>query len=206
MKNLFYKPLLLLLFGISLLFLSCNKADENQSLNGNAKVTAYLKSFYKKEYHIGKSLNSRMIESSISSTAKSVEYEDVKLEEVFVGDDERARGYVVTDKETGEFLYFVDVDREGYKLTALDVLENQIRIKENINTLEEWATSNKLDLIQLLDEYNAEFNSGTSIQRRFWGWTGPRNVGGCDEGWQTTVNTHYILGIRDQIVYNEVRC
>ncbi len=193
-----------MLLGISLLLLSCNKEDG--SLNGNAKVGAYLKSFYKKEYHFGKSLDSKRAKPSISSIAKSVEYEDVKLEEVFVEGDERARGYVVTDKETGEFLYFVDVDRENYKLTSVDILENEIRIKDNINMLEEWASSNKLDLVKLLDEYNQEFNSGTSIQRKFWGWTGWRNVGGCDEGWQTQVNTHYILGIGDEIKYNEVRC
>ncbi|WP_293870661.1 hypothetical protein [Flavobacterium sp.] len=194
-----------------LLLMGCSNDENNKNISENAKVNNYLARFYKKNFHIGNSVEAAIVKSpalSLAKTtqAKSEEYEGIKLTEVFVGEDERARGYIVTDKVTDEFLYFVDVDRENYKLTAVDILENEIKIKDNINMLEEWASSNKLDLIKLLDEYNQEFNSGTSIQRKFWGWTGPRNVGGCDEGWQTTVNTHYILGIIDQIVYNEVRC
>ena len=33
------------------------------------------------------------------------------MTEVFVGNQEKANGYVVTDKVTEEFLYFVNVDR-----------------------------------------------------------------------------------------------
>ena len=72
-------------------------------------------------------------------------------------------------------------------------------MKENINQMQEWAQSNNLDFIKLLEEYKDQVNSGNVTpqeiySRRFWGWTGWRNVGGCDEGFQTVVNTHYSFG------------
>ena len=210
MKELFFKSTLLVL-GMSLLALGCNKEDENKSVSGNAKVDSYLKSFYHKKVQLGKTLESKMIKPSSSLTAKSVEYEEIKLAEVFVGDEERARGYVITDKETDEFLYFADVDRRDYKLTTFDVEKNEIYIKENIDQLQEWAQSNNLDFIKLLEEYKDQVNSGNVTpqeiySRRFWGWTGWRNVGGCDEGFQTVVNTHYSFWIKDVVKYNEIPC
>ncbi len=205
MKKLFFKSFVLL-FSISLFVISCNKDEENQRANQSAKVNAYLKSFYKKEFRFGKSVESKVLKPSTSLTAKTVEYEEIILEEVFVGEEPRARGYIVTDKYTNEFLYFADVDRANYKLTAVDISDNQTITKENVNLLQEWAVSNGLDLIKLIEWYNEEINSGTQERRRFWGWTGWTNVGGCDEGWQTQVNTHYILGIRNVVDYNEVPC
>lgn len=210
MKKLFYKPVVLL-FSISLLFMSCSKEDDNKTVNGNAKVAAYLKSFYKKDYHIGKSVESRTVKPTIASYARtdeaqSVVYEDIKLTEVFVADEDRARGYVVTDKDTNEFLYFADVDRENYKLTTFDADANETLIKNNIDQLQEWASSNKLDFIQLVEQYNYQVSSGAEVQGKFFGWTGWRNVGGCDEGWQSQVNTHYVFGIKNAFAYQEVPC
>lgn len=175
-------------------------------MGSNAKVAAYLKSFYKTDYHTGKSVETRILNSNISVNARTIEYEDVILEEIFIGDEERARGYVVTDKYSNEFLYFVDVDRIDFKLTAYDATVNQTIIKENIHLIQEWAESNKLDFVKLFDDYNQAMSSGNQERRRFWGWTEWTKVGGCDEGWQTVMRKHYILGVRDDIEYNEVRC
>lgn len=206
MKKLIFTQVLMLCC-FSLLFLSCNKEDGNKSTTGNAKADTFLKSFYHKNVRIGKAVESRTLKSVASATAKSVEYEDIKLAEVFVGDEERARGYVVTDKNSEEFLYFADVDRQDYKLTTFDAERNETLIKENINQLQEWATSNKLDLVQLLEEYQAQVASGNFVAvQKFWGWTGWRNVGGCDSGWQTQVNTHYSCFVKDAYEYNEVPC
>jgi len=99
MKKLFLKSTILVL-GLSLLALGCNKEDESKSVSGNAKVDSYLKSFYHKKVQLGKTLESKMIKPSSSLTAKSVEYEEIKLAEVFVGDEERARGYVIGNPNT----------------------------------------------------------------------------------------------------------
>lgn len=205
MKKLFSSSVVLL-FSVLLLNISCNKDEESQSTNQSTKINAHLKSFYNKEFRFGKVVESEVLKNSNAETSRTAEYEGIKLEEVFVGEETRARGYVVTDKITGEFLYFVDVDRANYKLTAIDITDNQTITKENVNLLQEWAESNGLDMIKLIEEYNAEINSGTQERRRFWGWTGWTNVGGCDEGWQTQVNVHYILGIRNAVEYKEIPC
>lgn len=147
-----------------------------------------------------------MLNSNISANARTIEFEDVVLEEIFIGDDERARGYIVTDKATDEFLYFVDVDRINFKLTAYDPAVNQTIIKENIHLLQEWAESNKLDYVKLFEEYNQAVSSGNQDRRRFWGWTEWRPVGDCNNGKRTLVRSHYILGVRDEIQHNIVDC
>ncbi|MCZ8330419.1 MAG: hypothetical protein O9282_03810 [Flavobacterium sp.] len=205
MKKLFQKSILLL-FSTSLVLTSCNEENSEQNLNAKSKADLYLKSFYKTNYHLGKSVEGRMLNSNISDNARTIEFEDVVLEEIFIGDEERARGYIVTDKATDEFLYFVDVDRINFKLTAYDPSVNETIIKENIHLLQEWAESNKLDFVKLFEEYNQAMSTGNQERRRFWGWTEWTKVGGCDEGWQTVIRKHYILGVRDDIEYNEVRC
>ncbi|MEM0542548.1 hypothetical protein WFZ85_07955 [Flavobacterium sp. j3] len=165
-------------------------------MGSNAKVAAYLKSFYKTDFRIGKTVETKLSNSNSLADARTVEFESVKLSEIFVGVDERARGYIVTDKETDEFLYFVDVDRDDLKLFAYNVAINETLVKENIDLLQEWASSNGFDFIKLFEGYNAEIAAGSSERRRFWGWTAWTPVGGCDEGFQTVVRTHYILGLK----------
>jgi len=56
-------------------------------------------------------------------------------------------------------------------------------IKENINQMQEWALSNKLDFIKLLEEYKEQVNSGNvQAVQRFWGWSGWRATGECSGG------------------------
>ena len=69
---------------------SCSKNDETKNgVNGNAKVSSYLKSFYSKEFQLGKSVDTKMNKTT-SAFSKSVEIESVMITEVFVGDETRA--------------------------------------------------------------------------------------------------------------------
>lgn len=205
MKKLFQKSVLLL-FSIALFSTSCSDENQEQNSNKKSKADLYLKAFYKTDYHTGKSVETRILNSNISVNARTIEYEDVILEEIFIGDEERARGYVVTDKYSNEFLYFVDVDRIDFKLTAYDATVNQTIIKENIHLIQEWAESNKLDYVKLFEDYNQAVNSGNQNRGRFWGWTEWTPVGDCNNGRRTMVRSHYILGIRDEIQHNIVDC
>lgn len=189
-----------------MLLISCSKEENSQDVGSNTKVAAYLKLFYKTDFRIGKTVETKLVNSNSLADARTVEFESVKLSEIFVGVDERARGYIVTDKETDEFLYFVDVDRDDLKLFAYNVAINETLVKENIDLLQEWASSNGFDFIKLFEGYNAEIAAGSSERRRFWGWTAWTPVGGCDEGFQTVVRTHYILGVKNVVQHNEVPC
>ena len=144
---------------ISFLFLlvvtGCSK-DENSN-SESAKINNYLSRFYKKDFHIGNSVETAVVKSpalSLAGTtqAKSEDYEGIKLTEVFVGEDERARGYIVTDKDTNEFLYFADVDRENFKLTKVDINANLTQELENIQQLDVYNATNQLDLIKIIQE------------------------------------------------------
>ncbi|HLT53905.1 MAG TPA: hypothetical protein VKZ97_08435, partial [Flavobacteriaceae bacterium] len=58
--------------------------------------------------------------------------------EITVGTDSIARGYVATDETTGDLLYFVDVDRVNYTLTAIDVSRSISEVINNINEHEDY--------------------------------------------------------------------
>jgi hypothetical protein len=96
-------------------------------------------------------------------------------------------------------------------LTTFDVEKNEILIKENINQMQEWALSNKLDFIKLLEEYKEQVNSGNITpqeiySRRFWGWTRGDDLHWSDcapDGLQYAPRVYYVLwsdtGIHDVI-------
>jgi len=88
--------------------------------------------------------------------------------EVFVGNQEKANGYVVTDKVTGEFLYFVNVDRTSFILTSVDIDKNEQLTFNNINTNESYTNTNEFDFIEIALN---ESNNGISnkIGPRFFG-------------------------------------
>jgi len=82
-------------------------------------------------------------------------------------------------------------------LTTFDVEKNEILIKENINQMQEWAQSNKLDFIKLLEEYKDEVNSGNvQAVQRFWGWGSPVLSSECIDGRRNWIQYYYVVGIK----------
>ncbi|AWA31125.1 hypothetical protein HYN48_14065 [Flavobacterium magnum] len=73
------------------------------------------------------------------------------MTEVFVGDDLRPRGYLITEKETNDFLFFADVDRTDFKLTTFEPKSNPTKIFENINELDKYLSTDEFDLIKVID-------------------------------------------------------
>lgn len=177
---------------------SCSKDDEtNKNIGENTKVSSYLKSFYSKNFALGKSVDSKVVKES-SLQSKSEEVEDVVVTEVLVGNDTRARGYVITSKTTNAFIYFVDVDRIDYKMTAVDIEKNNVQVMNNIEELDKYMATNEFDIIKVTQEYIVEQNSNET-KRPFWGWAyveGP--CGAAGPGLAYVYHNHYICGIRDQ--------
>ncbi len=133
-------------------FISCSKEDDTRKdIRENAKISNYLKLFYKKEFSIGKSIESKVIKPS-SIASKSIEYQDLIVTEVFIGEETIARGYILTNKETNVFLYFVDVDRVDYKMTKIDIETNEIQVINNIDQLNKYIETNKFDLIKVTQD------------------------------------------------------
>ena len=172
---------------------SCSKNDEtNDGVNGNAKVSSYLKSFYSKEFQLGKSVDTKMNKTT-SAFSKSVEIESVMITEVFVGDETRARGYIITDKSTNEFLYFLDVDRIDYKLTTVKIDVNDTEVYQNIDELDKYISTNQLDFIKIAEDLVI---SPDLVASKFWGssWS----QGPCDPetGLAQLFHDYHVIGIR----------
>lgn len=186
--------LLLILFSISCIVTSCSKEDEtNKSVTANSKVSNYLKSFYPTNFQLGKSVVTK-IQKKSSDLSKSIEVVSVVITEVFVGDDTRARGYVITDKSTNEFLYFLDVDRIDNKLTTVKVDVNDTETFKNIDELDKYLDTNQLDFIKIAEDVvvnpNFDYN-------KFFGWRyeeGPCGEAGA--GLAYVYHSYFAFGIR----------
>ncbi len=183
---------LFMLLIVSNIFISCsNQEESNNELSQKQNIELYLKHFYNnKKTKLGNSVESRLTQE-LSTTSKSVEIENLIITEVYVGNDERARGYIISDKETSNFLYFIDVDRVDFKLTSYKVETDETKVFENIEQLDKYLSTDEFDYIKIAEDYNIE----QSTERRFWGWqswSGP-----CDEttGQSTLMETYYVFGV-----------
>jgi hypothetical protein len=182
---------LLVLFSTTAFVTSCSKEDQtNNNVSENAKVSTYLKSFYATNYQLGKSVETKT-KSNSSLANRSAEVENLVITEVFVGNTTTARGYIITDKDTNDFLYFIDVDRVNFKLTSADIVTNDVKIFDDINDLDKYIITNELDYIQIAEDYYLEQSS----ERRFWGWGEPHPSGECINGHEYWVHTYYVFGI-----------
>jgi hypothetical protein len=167
---------------------SCSKNDEtNAGLNGNAKVSSYLKSFYSKDFQLGKSVDTKFTKPT-SELSKSTEVENLVVTEVFVGEDDRARGYVISDKSTNEFLYFIDVDRIDYKLTSVKIDLNDTMLFNNIDELDKYVSTNEFDLIKVAEQ----INTGILQNYKFWGW-GDWQYSACIGGVKNAIRIYHVF-------------
>jgi hypothetical protein len=187
-KTVFFS-LLVLFIGTSLITSCSNDEETNSNVLENTKVSTYLKSFYSTSYQLGKSVETKS-KNSTSELNRSAEVENVVITEVFVGDDAIARGYVVTDKNTNDFLYFIDVNRLEYKLTTVKIDVNDTKVFNNIDELDKYLSTDEFDYIKIAEDYVAEQSS----ERRFWGW-GPMFGGPCVGGVRIMYHTYYVFGI-----------
>ena len=186
---------LIALFVSATMFVSCS--DDNETITNeatNKNVDSFLKSFYSKDYVFGQSakVNSN---SQISAMARTASLEEVELTEVFVNNETIARGYIITDKNTGEFLYFIDVDRDTYTLTSLDVKNSEQKTFNNIDEIYNYFSTNEFDFIEIALDNDS--NTEIAGRRRFWG--SQYNQGDCGEagpGLAYVYKDYYVLGIR----------
>lgn len=175
----------------TILITSCSKEDgTDASVSENAKVSTYLKSFYSTNYQLGKSVEA--ITKNNSSLNRSAELDNLVITEVFVGDATTARGYIITDKNTADFLYFIDVDRVNFNLTSTDIESNDTKTFSDINDLDKYITTNGLDYIYIAENYNSE----QRLDPRFWGFE--YSQGPCNEatGLAVLYEDYYVFGVR----------
>lgn len=196
--------ILVLFIGTSV-FISCSNDNEIDSKSPSSSVLdTFLKSFYNQDYDLGKSVSiSNGTKSSVMSRTVLVDGQDIEITEVILGNGQRVRGYVITDKITSAFLYFVDVDRTTYDLTIVDVIKNETLIFKNINTNPDYRNTKEFDLFEMAENYNQAGQNNT--QGKFWGSAfeqGPCD-GSAGAGQAFVYKNYYVLGIRVSHVLQE---
>lgn len=160
----------LVLFVGTSLFFSCSNDNENDTKNpSSSSLDTFLKSFYNQDYALGNTISiSNGTKSSAMSRTILLDGQDVEITEVILANNQRVRGYVLTDKVTSAFLYFVDVDRITYDLTVVDVTNNETLIFKDINTNPDYHSTDEFDLYKMAENYN---QSTTNSSRNPWfGW------------------------------------
>ena len=128
------KHLKITLFSFILLFVSagilfsCSSESENiQEQSIDQKTDSFLKKFYSNDYQLGKTKTSAKNLNGYQQ--RTTQIEDYSITEVFVGNDEIARGYLFENLQTNEIESFVDVDRINFTLTSVDLDNYQVEIQ-----------------------------------------------------------------------------
>ena len=170
---------------MTLLLTSCSKEKNDDLKTGKKSLTAvydFLDEYYSNaDYYLGAEITTIH------------EDKNVNVIEVIVGEDETARGYVAINSDTEEFLYFADIDRDGFVFTVVDIATTETTTMYNINEHEDYELSEGFDLVGFGDPENP--NGGGSEGRRFWG--NETTYGPCNNGFRTSYTQHYVFWIKN---------
>jgi hypothetical protein len=146
----------------TVIFISCSNEEstvtpDNSLMNYRiTDETAFLSEFYNDSWTTGKS-------ATVSDSLNTY-----NVTEIIVGTDTRARGYLVKDNNTGELLYFADVDRTNYVLKTVDLITEEQEFFTDIDKHPDYNNNGGFDLYQIATD------SGPTITipgGRFWGWS-----------------------------------
>ena len=185
---------LIALFVSATVLLSCsndNDTTSNQTLNKN--VNTFLKSFYAQNSELGKPVEIKS-KNETNLLNRTVEMQSYLITEVFVGEDTRARGYIITEKATNDFVFFLDVNRLDYKLTSVKIETNETKHFNEINELEKYLSTDEFDFIKVIvdpdfEEPVVSDPEPVALRIRY-------SYGACVNGVQGVYQATYFLGIR----------
>ncbi len=143
--------LLFLMVSASLFFVTCQKEIPSNPANDLDKKDAFLNSFYNRSYTFGRSINFE------------AEDRQMHLDEILLSEG-NMKGYLVTDKQTKELLYFVNYNEKTGKMDIIDFKKNE-RVQKS------WKKHEIFDpFSNIISSYDNHYR-----KRKFWGW-------GCDSG------------------------
>lgn len=149
-----------------------------------------MKSFYSNDYQLGKKIKPSAQNLS-GNQFRSTQVDNFTITEVFVGDDEKARGYLFENTQTNEIESFVDVDRTNFVLTSVDLESLQVEVQNAINQMPEYSLTDEFDLIKIITLPNP---NPTNPQPVTYGWR--EEPGACGNGFRGFYRAYFFLGIR----------
>lgn len=150
------------MFGVTV-FWACSDEEPTQS-DAKANLRTFSSGELAELGHILNEFYDREVTFRTGVTA-TIEEDEVFYDctEIIIDSDTRARGYLVSDHTTGEFLYLADVDRTNYVLKTLDIANAERETIRDINLLPDYGSSDGFDIIGVI---------GTEpiIQPNGWFW------------------------------------
>lgn len=185
---------LIALFVTVSIFVSCSNDNESPvNESSNKKVDSFLKSFYNQNSGLGKSVEMKSTSNS-NALNKTAELQNYLITEVFVGDNTRARGYIITEKSSNNFVFFIDVDRIDYKLTTVKIETNETKYFNEINELEKYLITNEFDFIKVIED--PDFEEPIQTEPEPVAFRIRYSYGSCVNGVRGVYQATYFLGIR----------
>jgi len=181
------------LFVSATMFVSCSEDNETTNETTSKNVETFLQSFYKQNSALGRPVEIKS-KNEPSALNRTVEMQSYLITEVFVGEDTRARGYIITEKSNNNFVFFIDVDRIDYKLTTVKVESNETKHFNEINELEKYLSTDEFDFIKVIEDPDFEEPIVTepepvTFRIRY-------SYGSCVNGVRGVYQATYFLGIR----------
>ena len=140
--------LLFLMVSASLFFVTCQKEIPSNPANGVDKKDVFLNSFYNRSYTFGRSINFE------------AEDRQMHLDEILLSEG-NMKGYLVTDKQTKELLYFVNYNDKTGKTDIIDFKKNE-RVQKS------WKQHEIFDPFETI---NIDRHIQARVRPVFWGWS-----------------------------------
>ena len=153
---------LLVLLGATL-FWACSDEESVQS-----DTKANLRTFSSGELgNLGHFLNQfydREV-TFVTGRTRTVREEAVHYDctEIIIDSDTRARGYLVSDHSTGQFLHFGDVDRTNYVLKTQNLITNERETTSGIHHHPDYSLTDGFDIIGVI-------GTNPVVQPSGWFW------------------------------------
>lgn len=188
--------LLFLLFGATM-FWACSSEEE---LTTDTKSN--LRTFVPEELEELRAIVAAFYEEEVTfdiGRTATVSEEEARYDctEIIIDSDTRARGYLVSDHTTGEFLYFADVDRTSYVLKTLDIVYAERETIMDIDHHPDYYNLGEFDFYQIaVDGPRITLPPGG----RFWGWSCGSSYYLPGEGCVRTC-AYYVLGT---LMYSDI--
>ena len=146
-------------------FIACSSDEENKEETNSKELNSV-------SYRItnGAAFISSFYGTSSWSTGEKITTADslttYEITEIIVGAGTRARGYLVKDHNTGDLLYFADVDRSKYILKTVDLITEEQETIRDITAHPDYSSTDEFDFINIIEKDNYVTYGG-----RFWGWS-----------------------------------
>jgi len=195
MKHLKLPLYFLLALFVSASFTACSVDNENieeEAVNGN--LDSYLKAINSNNYRPGIKVNiPSSPQNSSEMEGETVEIDGYTVTEVFIGDEERASGYLFESSQT-EGRSFVSVNRDRFTVTVVNMVTSEEVVHHEVNELPQYNLTDQFDVIKVIRNPTLPdpITGDPKVVSQGWRYS----YGNCKNGVRGVYRAYYFLGIK----------